>query len=99
MNNELKGGLEAGTSEAPSDPRSTHELISTALIAPDEEVASEAILALHYRATREVFDAASQLCKSECPQERSLGANILGQLGIPDRTFRGETVKLLVVLI
>ena len=54
---------------------------------------------LHYRATREVFDAARQLCAGKCPQEKILGANILGQLGVPDRTFPEESVAILIGLL
>jgi HEAT repeat protein len=50
---------------------------------------------LHYRATREVFDAAEALCGSACPQEWQLGADILGQLGIPERLFPEESLHLL----
>jgi HEAT repeat protein len=66
-----------------------------ALTEPDETAAWEAVTILHFRGTREVFDAARQLCASECPQERTLGANILGQLGVPNRTFPKESVKVL----
>ncbi len=85
--------------EAQSDPRSTHEFISLALTEPDEVTAWEAVATLHYRGTKEVFDAACQLCGSECPNERTLGANILGQLGIPNRSFPTKSVNLLIQLL
>jgi HEAT repeat protein len=91
----MKRDLETRTREAQSDPRTTHELIAMALTEPNEDDAWDSVVTLHYRGTREVFDAASQLCVRLCPQERTLGANILGQLGIPDRNFAGESEKLL----
>src|SRR5262249_31787709 len=66
-----------------------------ALNEPDENEAWEAVVTLHLRATREVFDEARAMCHSECPQERSLGADILGQLGVPDRLCPGECVAVL----
>jgi HEAT repeats len=79
-----------------SDPRSVEELISSALAEPDEEHAYwGAVMALHWRGTREVFDRASQLCQSFCPIERRLGAAMLGQLGCPDRSFPEECPQIL----
>jgi HEAT repeat protein len=69
------------------DPRSVDELISAVLSEPEEDSAWDAIFALRWRGSREVFERASGLCRSFCPVERTLGANILGQLGIPDRSF------------
>lgn len=90
--------LDTRTWEARTDPRATHEFVSKALTEPDD-AAWEAVVMLHYRATREVFDTARQLCGSECPQERTLGANILGQLGIPNRSFPTESVAVLLSLL
>ena len=42
-----------------------------------------------------MLEAACRLCACQCPQERALGANILGQLGVPDRTFPQEAGKTL----
>jgi HEAT repeat protein len=78
-----------------SDPRPTHELITLALTEPDEERAWDAVVTLHYRATREVLVTARELCGSACPQERTLGANILGQLGVPKRAFPDEANTIL----
>jgi HEAT repeat protein len=91
--------LEKRTLSARSDTRSTHEFISLALTEPEEEDAWDAVVTLHYRGTREVFDAACQLCVSDCPQERGLGADILGQLGVPDRAFPVESSELLTRLL
>jgi len=92
---DLNAHCEARTREARNDPRATHELVTLALTEPYENAAWEAVATLHFRATRDVFDTARRLTASECPQERTLGANILGQLGVPDRTFPEEAVKVL----
>jgi HEAT repeat protein len=91
--------LEKWTREAQKDPRTTQELISQSLTEPDENAAWEAVSTLHYRATKDVFDAARQLCGSDCPQERTLGANILGQLGIPDRSYPEQSAAILLKLL
>jgi HEAT repeat protein len=88
-------GLKELTEEARRSPPSTWDLINRALTEPDEEEAWDAVVTLHFRATREVFEEARALCRSECPQERSLGADILGQLGVPVRAFPDESVALL----
>jgi HEAT repeat protein len=95
MKEQWKSELEKRKREAQNDPRATHELVTQVLTEPDENAAWEAVSTLQYRASRDVFDAACQLCGSACPQERTLGANILGQLGIPDRSFPEESVTVL----
>lgn len=85
--------------ECLSDPRTNEELVSLALAEADEDKAWEAVTILHYRASREVLDLAGRLCESECPQERSLGANVLGQLGVPKRSFPDESLAVLLELI
>jgi HEAT repeat protein len=95
MNDEMKRDLDARTREARNDPRTTDELISVALAEQDDDRAWEAVVTLHFRGTKDVLDAARHLCASECPQERTLGANILGQLGVPARSFPAEAVKAL----
>lgn len=95
MSDRLDAELEARTREARNDPRSTHELISLALAEVDDDAAWEPVRVLHFRGTRDVFDAASRLCDSECPQERRLGADILAQLGVPRQTFPEESAAVL----
>jgi HEAT repeat protein len=95
MTDDLDAYAEARTREARNDPRATPEFVTLALTEPDEDAAWDAVVTLHYRGTRDVFDTACHLCRSECPQERTLGANILGQLGIPKRAFPAESVKFL----
>jgi HEAT repeat protein len=99
VNDEMRAALESRTHEAQNDPRSTAELITMALTEPDEDAAWDAVVTLHFRGTKEVFDAASLLCASNCRQERTLGANILGQLGIPDRSFPDESIAWLLRLL
>jgi HEAT repeat protein len=85
--------------EKHSDPRSVEELVRLALAEQDEDVASEAVTILHYRGSREVLEAATRLCASERADERQLGANILGQLGVPKRTFPGECFETLAAML
>ena len=74
-----------------NDPRSTEELIQLALRAGDDDDAYWIPLPiLHRRGSAEVLDAAFQLCGSPRPNERRLGVDILGQLGVPERTFPKE---------
>jgi HEAT repeat protein len=87
------------TAEAREDPRSTHELLTIALTAEDEDTTWEAVGVLHWRGTREVFDAARQFCASPCPRERAVGADVLGQLGIPERSFPDESLAILTELL
>lgn len=93
-----KTEVEEMVREAVNDPRSTHELISLALSELDEDAAWEPVTILHRRGTREIFDAARWLVLSSCAVERTLGANILGQLGVPNRSFSRESVELLLEL-
>jgi HEAT repeat protein len=78
-----------------NDPRPTQELIRLALTAADEQAAWEPVSVLHYRGNREVLEAARALCHSDIPRERRLGADILGQLGVPGRAFPEECFNLL----
>ena len=82
-------------SHPPDDPRSTLELINVALTETDFESAWNAVVALHWRGTREVVDEASSLCRSHCARERELGADILGQLGVCTPTFPAERFAIL----
>jgi HEAT repeat protein len=99
MSDDWDARLEARTREARNDPRTVHELISLALTEPDENAACEAVTTLHFRGTRDVFEAARELCACECPQERGLGADILGQIGVPHRRFPHESARLLCALL
>ncbi|QEH34509.1 putative lyase [Aquisphaera giovannonii] len=79
----------------PDDPRTIDELMMTALCETDEDLAWDAISTLHRRGTREVVDRAVALCRSACAVERRVGADILGKLGLPDRTCLEERFRTL----
>jgi len=82
-------------SDAEDDPRSIEELVSVSLSDADEEVARDALRVLQWKGNHEVLRRAESLCASDCSRERILGANVLGQLGLPERTFPIECCKLL----
>ena len=66
------------------DPRTVGELVSAALGDPSyDHDGWNAVAALHWRGTAEVLERAAELCHSFCAVERRVGADILGQLGIP----------------
>ncbi len=92
-------GLRNRVEQARNDPRSTASLIKLALTEEDEDKIWEAIGQLQFRGNREVFEAARKLCESNNAKERKLGADILGQLGIPDRAFPDEAVAILLGLL
>lgn len=79
--------------DAKNDPRSIDELVREILSEPEEDVARDALRALQWKGSREVLQRAESLCVSQCSRERILGANILGQLGLPERTFPFECCK------
>jgi len=71
------------------DHRSTAQLFRAAT-RNDEDAACEAVAALHWRGSREVLDQATHLTLSDDPDARRRGADILSQLGLPERTFPDE---------
>ncbi len=70
-----------------SDPRSTPEIVQVAITTTDEDICWDNIWVLQARGGKEELAAAAALCASLDPNERIVGVNILGQLGIPERTF------------
>ena len=82
-----------------NDSRTTEELIKLALTEADEDTAWAAVVILHLRGNCEVFEAAQKLCASNNPKERKLGVDILGQLGVPKRTFLDESLAILFKLL
>ncbi|MGH6942022.1 HEAT repeat domain-containing protein [Hypericibacter sp.] len=91
-----------------TDTRTLDVLIATALTEAERQAAGEqsmaqgvhlAIVVLQERGTRDVLDAALSLCKSDDAQRRKLGAEILGQLGWPERTFPEERCDALLALV
>jgi HEAT repeat protein len=85
--------------------KSTGELLQIAPTASNTDDAFDpgwmAIMELHSRATREVFDAARTLCESPDPVERSVGVAILAQLGQGQdtRPYLEETLDIFFKLI
>jgi HEAT repeat protein len=77
------------------DARSIDELVRLALTEQDENAAWEAVTVLHFKGNREVLESAARLCAGIDARERELGAAILGQLGVPDRTFPRECFDIL----
>lgn len=68
------------------DNRSIPELFNAAFEG-DNDAAWDAVAALHWRGSKDVLDRALALACSRDPKERGRAADILGQIGIPDRTF------------
>lgn len=81
--------------DARDDPRPTEELLAGALDNDDPNC----VLALQYRGTREVFDAAATLCQSPVAKQRGIGVWILGQLGVTSPTFVAESVDVLLAML
>jgi HEAT repeat protein len=67
---------------------SVDELFAVVVREQDDDSRWGAIQQLHALGTREVFERAVQLCRSESPEERVAGADILGQLtAFPDEAM------------
>jgi len=75
------------------------ELFNAALMETDEVVAWNAVSALHWRGSREVFERAAALGRSACSIERRIGADVLAQLGVPERTFPYECETVLLAML
>jgi HEAT repeat protein len=71
------------------DTQSVSDLLEAAFQA-DDDAAWDAIAALHWRGSKDVLDRAVTLTRSDDPASRGRGADILGQLGLPERTFPDE---------
>lgn len=83
-----------------TNSRTVDEVIDTALDRnSSQEGFEEALSALRYSKTDEVFEKAEALCKSDKPQARTLGVQILGQLGESERTFCHQSCKVLMDLL
>ncbi len=88
-----------GSVDPRDDARSVDELMTAALCESDEDLAWDAVCALQWRGSREVMDRAVRLCGGACAFERRLGADILGQLGVPSRSFPDEGLYTLVLML
>jgi HEAT repeat protein len=71
---------------AADDPRSVADLIEAAFES-DNDAAWEAVAALQWRGSAEVLDRVLPSTRSSDAFTRGRAADILGQLGIPERTF------------
>ena len=74
---------------------SVDELFAVVVREADDDSRWGAIQQLHALGTREVFERAVQLCRSESPAERVAGADILGQLN----AFSDEAMKTLLAML
>ena len=81
------------------DPRSTEAIVRAAISTADEDICWDNIWILQARGGKAELAAAAKLCASPDPNARIIGVNILGQLGIPDRTFPHECGDVLLELI
>ena len=82
------------------DILTTVELFQIALLAPEDDADYwNFISLLQRRGDREVLDRSLLLTQSSIPEERSLGIDILGQLGSPKRLFQDECVTALIELL
>jgi HEAT repeat protein len=83
-----------------NDPRTNEELISAALMRrPDEDSYWDSVWILQRRDTLELLNRARELGQSPARAERRLGADILGQLGSPARTFPEQCVAALLEML
>ena len=78
-----------------SDKRSTSEVIAAYLEGRKNDDATPSLATVHYRGGPEEFQAGIELLASADPRERSVGADVLAQLGWRDRTFLEESVDAL----
>lgn len=83
------------------DARETESLFHIALLrsGADSDARWDAIRALQYRPTRDIFDSAVKLCKSADPFERATGADILAQFSGTRDLYRDERVEILIALL
>lgn len=85
--------------ELRNDPRSTAELIEIICSTQDEDLRWDSIWMLQARGDKAELAAATELCQSPDPNQRISGINILGQLGIPERTLPRECGDVLLDLL
>ncbi|NJL64711.1 MAG: hypothetical protein HC903_26465 [Methylacidiphilales bacterium] len=71
-----------------NDEKSTNEIIQTALTTENEDIYWDLVSILRSRGGDEEFIAASKLCESINSKDRTLGVNILAQLGTIQKEFR-----------
>ncbi len=89
----------ASTEDNPYGSTSTEELVRIAFSEVDRYAFHSALGTLQHRGSRDVFESACKLCNSEDADEMILGAEILGQLGIPERAFPDESLEVMLELL
>jgi HEAT repeat protein len=82
-----------------TDSSSTAEIIQLTIATADEDIYWDNVWILQARGSNEELIAASQLCESHSPKARNLGVQILGQLGIPERTLPQQCGDVLLKLL
>ncbi len=82
-----------------NDSRSTKEIIKLAALEEDEDNYWNLVRILHGRGGDEEFVAASRLCESQSSKERSLGVDILAQLGTSQKTWTQQSGDILLKLL
>jgi HEAT repeat protein len=83
-----------------SDKRTSEELVEAYRRQSESgENNREALAILHFRGGQTEFEIGKRLAGSGNPEDRSIGADILGQLGWSDRTFLDEIVNILIQLL
>ena len=80
---------------AASDKRSTAEIIAAYLESQLNDDATNSLAVVHFRGGPEEFRAGLELLASSDSRERSVGADVLAQLGWRDRTFLEESLDAL----
>lgn len=82
------------------DQRSSEELVEAHRREMNtENDTREAIGLLHFRGGWKEFELGRQLTKSDDPEDRAVGADILAQLGREKRSFHEESVEILINLL
>ncbi len=83
-----------------SDTRSSEELVDAHREElKSEEGTREALSILHFRGGKKELEIGKQLSESDNSDNRSIGADILAQLGWSNRTFIDESVEILIKLL
>lgn len=81
------------------DCRSSEEIIALALATVDDDAMWDFVDVLRHRGGENEFGLASRLTESAKPEERCLGARILGQLGCSNPTYVAESVDILIPML
>jgi HEAT repeat protein len=81
------------------DHRTISELVRVVLTEEDEDELWRAVWTLQHRGTQEVFDIARGLCSSEEVNKKTVGVDILAQLGTPEMPFRSESTEIILGLL